>query len=91
MKMHKAVAAALGAAVLAAGAAGGVAHAEFDGDTTGTVAHAATATAGANHAKVDATINASSGMKNHFVAKNGNENSSNVASNHTGTQRFKIG
>ena len=91
MKVYKAMAAALGAALLTAAAVGGVAHAEFDGNTTGTATNTEAATAGSNHATVDATINTSSGMKNHFSAKNGNANANIATSNHTGTQRFKIG
>jgi len=90
MKKRKAAAAVVGATLLAAGVRTGVAHAQLDGNTTGVVTSASTASGGTSTAHVDATINTSSGMKNKFTAKNGNANASNASRNHPGGQVFHI-
>lgn len=61
MNMRKAVAAAFGTALLAAGTSAGVAHALLDSNTTGTVTNTQTATGGTNTATVDPTITVTAG------------------------------
>jgi hypothetical protein len=106
MNTRKAVAAAFGAALLAAGTSG-VAHALLDTNTTGTVTNTQTATGGTNTATVDPTITVTAGntatssiishsptrglnQRNKASAKNGNNNANNKAGNKTGSQRFHI-
>ena len=107
MNMRKAVAAAFGASLLAAGT-GAVAHGQLDGNKTGTASSTQIATAGTNKtsahgdATVDATISASAvagahqgigriKQNAHHTAKSGNSSASTHGSAKSGHQKFHIG
>ena len=107
MNMRKAVAAAFGASLLAAGT-GAVAHGQLDKNKTGTASSTQIANAGTNKtsahgdATVDATISASGVVgahqgigrikqNAHHTAKSGNSSASTHGSAKSGSQKFHIG
>src|SRR5947209_20516385 len=106
MNMRKAVAAAFGASLLAAGT-GAVAYGQLDGNKTGTATSSQKANAGTNKASahgdatVDATISASGVVgahqgigrikqNAHHTAKTGNSSASTHGSAKSGSQTFRV-